>query len=185
MTKAMHRPKVKDLLFRVGDPQTSRSNGDMQIRCVKMTKDSQDDALILLNAFLREDEHYLASSEAYGDQGLPALKRALEAFIVHPVLGVVWLAYVGDEPTGVCVVSYAISTSIGGFVAKLDDVFIVPGMQRQGVATEMLLALGRQLKKEGVGRIDTSVYSQNHAAEAYYDKLGFKTLGEERLALVL
>jgi RimJ/RimL family protein N-acetyltransferase len=181
----MHQPKMKSSPFRVDEPQRSHSNGDVQVRCVKMTKDSRDDALILLNTFLREDEYYLASSEVYGDKGLPALKRALDTFILRPELGFVWLAYVDDVPTGVCVVSYAISTSIGGLVAKLDDVFIISEMQRQGVATEMLLALARQLRAEGVRRIDTSVYSDNRAAEAYYDKLGFKTLGEERLALVL
>jgi GNAT superfamily N-acetyltransferase len=155
------------------------------IHCIKMSADRQNDALHLLNTFLREDKHYLASSRAYGDEGVPALKRAIRAFLDHPELGFIWLAYVGDEPAGVCVVSYAISTSIGGLVAKLDDVFVANHLQRQGIASEMLIALAEQLRREGVRRIDTSVYTQNYDAERYYEKLGFKTLGEERLALVL
>jgi len=150
-----------------------------------MSEDCQKDALCLLNTFLREDKHYLASSRAYGDEGLPALKRAIRAFLDHPELGFIWLAYLGSKPAGVCVVSYAISTSIGGLVAKLDDVFVANDLQRQGIATEMLTALAEQLRREGVRRIDTSVYTQNYDAERYYEKLGFKTLGEERLALVL
>ena len=42
-----------------------------------MTKTRRADAQTLLNAFLREDDHYLETSSAYGDEGLPALKRAL------------------------------------------------------------------------------------------------------------
>lgn len=105
--------------------------------------------------------------------------------VEHPEFGFIWLAYVGSDAVGVCVVSYAISTSIGGWVAKLDDLFVATEMQRQGIATEMLRGLADELRDEGVRRIDTSVYSQNRNAERHYKQLGFKALGEERLALVL
>jgi GNAT superfamily N-acetyltransferase len=150
-----------------------------------MSERHRDDAVQLLDAFLRQDLHYLASSKAYGDRGSPALKRALKMFFQRPELGFVWLAYVDGDPAGVCVVCYAISTSIGGRVAKLDDVFVTESRQRQGVATAMLKSLAKKLRKEGVRRIDTSVYKRNRAGERYYHRLGFKPLDEERLALVL
>src|SRR5258708_27555541 len=90
----------------------------MKISCRKMTKTRRADAQALLNAFLREDEHYLETSGSYGDAGLPALKRALELFLRRSDLGFVWLGYAGDEPAAVCVVSYSISTSIGGVVSQ-------------------------------------------------------------------
>jgi GNAT superfamily N-acetyltransferase len=155
------------------------------VTCTKMTRTLQRDAVLLLNAFLRGDKHYLASSEAYGDHGLPALRRALSMFLKHPELGFVWLAYVDGDPAGVCVVCYAISTSIGGRVAKLDDVFVAKSRQRQGIATAMLNALANELRRKRVRRIDTSVYKRNRAGEKYYERLGFKPLNEERLALVL
>ena len=34
--------------------------------------------------FSREDEHYLASSQAYGDLGLQGLNNALDLFLEHP-----------------------------------------------------------------------------------------------------
>jgi GNAT superfamily N-acetyltransferase len=150
-----------------------------------MNEMHQKDAAQLLNTFLREDEHYLASSKAYGDKGVPALRQALRMFLRRPELGFVWLAYVDGNSVGVCVVCYAISTSIGGRVAKLDDVFVVQKRQRQGIATAMLKALTVELRREGVRRIDTSVYKRNRAGEQYYHRLGFKPLHEERLALVL
>jgi GNAT superfamily N-acetyltransferase len=152
---------------------------------MKMTARRQGDAMRLLNTFLRGDKHYLASSLAYGDRGLPALKRATRKFLRHPELGFVWLAYIGSEAVGVCVISFAISTSIGGLVAKLDDVFVMKKHQRQGVATQMLLALIAELRRKSVLRIDSGVYRKNRNAKKYYEALGFKSLGEERIALLL
>jgi GNAT superfamily N-acetyltransferase len=157
----------------------------MKLNFRKMTKTRRADAQALLNAFLSEDDHYLETSGSYGDGGLPALRRALELFLRRNDLGFVWLAYADGEPAGVCVVSYAISTSIGALVAKLDDVYVVPQLQRRGVGTLMMKALVQELKRKRVRRIDTSVHRGNSAAEDYYRKIGFAMLGEERLTLVL
>lgn len=150
-----------------------------------MTKTRRADAQALLNAFLREDEHYLETSSMYGDAGLPALKRALELFLRRSDLGFVWLAYADNEPAAVCVISYAISTSIGGLVAKLDDVYVAPHLHGRGVGTQMLKSLKQELKRKRVRRIDTSVHNGNDIAANYYKKNGFTMLGEERLTLLI
>jgi ribosomal protein S18 acetylase RimI-like enzyme len=157
----------------------------MKISCRRMTKTRRADAQALLNAFLREDEHYLETSGSYGDAGLPALKRALALFLRRSDLGFVWLAYADNGPAAVCVVSYAISTSIGGLVAKLDDVYVAPQLHGRGVGTEMLKSLIKELKRKRVRRIDTSVHSGNDVAEKFYRKNGFAMLGEERLTLLI
>ena len=76
--------------------------------------------------FLSADEHYLASSQAYGDLGLKGLNDALDLFLERPELGFVWMAYDENGVAGICVVCYAISTSMGSVVAKLDDVSVKP-----------------------------------------------------------
>jgi ribosomal protein S18 acetylase RimI-like enzyme len=157
----------------------------MKVSCRRMTATRQADAQALLNAFLREDEHYLETSGSYGDGGLPALKRALGLFLRRSDLGFVWLAYAGREPAAVCVVSYAISTSIGGLVAKLDDVYVAPQLHGRGVGTAMMKSLIVELKRKRVRRIDTSVHNGNDVAANYYKKNGFMMLNEERLTLVL
>jgi len=157
----------------------------VRISCKTMSAANADDAFVLLNSFLRNDTHYLSSSRSYGDRGPAALKRAIKLFLKRPGLGFVWLAYERNRPVGVCVVCHAISTSIGGLVAKLDDVFVIEEKQREGVATQMINALKCKLRKRHILRIDTSVYKRNRAAEKYYQHLKFKPLGEERLSLVL
>jgi len=140
------------------------------------------DAFQMLRAFLGEDEHYLASSSAYGDRGVVGLNDALDLFLEQPDLGFVWLAYDEKGLAGCCVICYAISTSMGAVVVKLDDVSVHPDRRGQGVGTAMLEQLKEQLRKESVARIDVAVHMQNPEARRFYEKFGFVALNEERLA---
>lgn len=155
------------------------------ITCRKMTAPDVTDAFSMLSDFLGGDEHYLASSAAYGDRGIQGLNDALYLFLEHPDLGFVWMAYDEDEVAGVCVICYAVSTSMGSLVAKLDDVSVKSERRGQGVGTELLVQLKEQLRKEGVSRIDVGVHLQNPEARRFYEKLGFVALNEERLACVI
>ena len=150
-----------------------------------MTAADVTDAFEMLRVFLREDEHYLASSEAYGDRGFQGLNDALDLFLEHPELGFVWLAYDEQGAAGVCVVCYAISTSMGAVVAKLDDVSVKMDRRAQGVGTGLLEQLKEQLRKELVTRIDVAVHLENPEARRFYEKLGFMALNEERMACVI
>jgi GNAT superfamily N-acetyltransferase len=155
------------------------------IECRRMTRETRDDAFALLRVFLGEDEFYLDSSNAYGAGGEESLSTAIDIFINRPELGFVWLAYEGIEPVAVCVVCFAVSTSIGGVVAKLDDVFVASGRQGQGIGTAHLESLKEELRAMNVKRIDTSVHLENPGARRFYERHGFRSLEEERLACVL
>ena len=142
-------------------------------------------AFSLLRAFLASDAHYRDSAEAYGDRGPEALGHALQLFLSRPELGFVWLALEAGAVVGCCVVCYAISTSAGAIVAKLDDVCVLPGREGLGIGTALLDDLKAELRSRGVRRIDTSCHLGNLRARDFYVRLGFRTLNEERLALVL
>jgi GNAT superfamily N-acetyltransferase len=159
------------------------------IACARMTTATRAQAQALLAGFLGADTHYLASSAAYGDGGAEALGRALDLFLMRPEIGYVWLAFADDGggrvAVGACVVCYAISTSRGSLVAKLDDVTVRDGWQGRGVGRAMLAALCDDLRERGAARIDTACHRDNEGAWRFYARLGFKPLDEERLALVL
>jgi ribosomal protein S18 acetylase RimI-like enzyme len=155
------------------------------ISCRKMTAESVADAYQMLSAFLGKDEHYLASSKAYGDRGLQGINDALDLFLERPELGFVWLAFDEQGIAAMCVVCYAISTSMGAVVAKLDDVSVKEDRRGQGVGTALLNQLKEQLRRESVTRIDVGVHLENPEARRFYEKLGFVALNEERLACVI
>ena len=142
-------------------------------------------AFSLLRAFLASDEHYRDSANAYGDRGPEALWHALRLFLLRPELGFVWLVLDAGTVVGCCVVCYAISTSAGSIVAKLDDVCVLPGREGQGTGTALIDSLKTELRSRGVRRIDTSCHLGNLRAREFYVRLGFRSLNEERLALVL
>jgi GNAT superfamily N-acetyltransferase len=150
-----------------------------------MTAGDVSDAFELLSAFLTEDEHYLASSKAYGDRGVKGLNDALDLFLEQPELGFVWMAYDENGIAGICVVCYAISTSMGAVVAKLDDVSVQATRRGQGIGTALVDQLKQQLSKESVMRIDVGVHLENPEARKFYERLGFVALNEERLACVI
>jgi ribosomal protein S18 acetylase RimI-like enzyme len=155
------------------------------ISCRKMRTADVRDAFELLGSFLSADEHYLASSKAYGDRGVKGLIDSLDIFLEHPELGFVWLAHDEGGVAGACVVCYAISTSIGAIVAKLDDVTVKRDRRGQGVGTAMLQQLKTQLRSESVARIDVAVHVDNPEAKRFYEKFGFVPLNEERLACLI
>ena len=155
------------------------------IKCRKMTAADVTDAFEMLRVFLREDEHYLASSAAYGDRGFKGLNDALDLFLERPELGFVWLAYDEAGVAGVCVVCYAISTSMGAVVAKLDDVSVKIDRRGQGVGTTLLEQLKEQLRRQLVTRIDVAVHLENPEAKRFYERVGFIALNEERMACVI
>ncbi|SRR6266496_746532 len=155
------------------------------ITCRKMTAPDVPDAFRMLSTFLREDEHYLASREAYGDRGLQGLNNALDLFLERPELGFVWLAYDDQGVAAICIVCYAVSTSMGSVVAKLDDVSVKKDRRGKGIGSRLLEELKQQLRKEFVTRIDVAVHLENPEARRFYEGLGFVALNEERLACVI
>jgi GNAT superfamily N-acetyltransferase len=150
-----------------------------------MTRQTAAAARALLAAFLDSDAHYRASAARYGDGGAAALDRAIDLFLDRPEIGFVWVAQVDGRAVGACVVCYAISTSRGTLVAKLDDVTVHPQWQGQGVGGAMLEALRSHLRGSGMSRIDCGCHRDNAGAWRFYERLGFIPLDEERLALLI
>ncbi len=150
-----------------------------------MTPATRPEAHALLAAFLEADPFYLANSGLYGDRGGNALDQALDLYLERPDLGFVWLAFDGDLAVAVCVISLAVSTSLGRLVAKLDDMFVADGYRGQGIGTALIMTLQDTLRQDGVGRIDTAVYADNPGADRFYTRLGFRSLREDRLTLLL
>lgn len=136
-------------------------------------------------AFLQQDPHYLEVACVYGDGGPEALRRALRLFVDKPELGFVWMARRRDEVVGCCVACFAISTSRGALVAKLDDVNVRPGLEGQGIGGAMLEGLKAELRRIGVGRIDTATHFDNPGARRFYERHGFASLREERMSCLL
>lgn len=145
-----------------------------------------DIAVTLLQLFLASDPHYQASSSIYGHKaGDEAVRGAVNLFLRYPQNGKVVLGFDETKAVSVCILNYAISTSTGSWVAKLDDVFVIPEYQGKGVGTAMLDYVKDVLLADGFSRIDCSFHKKNKAAAKFYAKVGFKPLNEEKISCLL
>ena len=155
------------------------------IICSRMLPRDLCAAAGLFCEFLGRDPHYHDVAAAYGDGGPEALGCALEMFLERPELGFVWIARRDSQIVGCCVVCFAISTSRGTLVAKLDDVNVRPGLEGQGVGSAMMEFLKEHLRGLGVTRIDTATHFDNPGARRFYERHGFASLREERMSCLL
>jgi ribosomal protein S18 acetylase RimI-like enzyme len=161
------------------------STARAELVCEVMTEATLPGALAVLMEFLKEDPHYLASSAVYGDAGSDATLAALRLFLERPELGLVYVARRADQVLAACVACYAISTSRGGLVVKLDDVSVKLAYAGQGIGGTMLEALKDHLRALGVSRIDCGCHRDNARAWRFYERHGFRPLHEERIACLL
>jgi GNAT superfamily N-acetyltransferase len=158
---------------------------DKVVACTRMSSEDVRAAEELFLGFLQQDPHYLDVASVYGDGGPEALRRALRLFVERPELGFVWMARRGAEVVGCCVACFAISTSRGAIVAKLDDVNVRPGLEGQGIGSAMIACLKEELRRMGVERIDTATHFDNPGARRFYERHGFASLREERMSCLL
>src|SRR5690606_6604950 len=110
---------------------------------------------------------------------------ALELFVKYPENGGAWLTLVNGEYVAVCIFSFAISTSVGDWVVKMDDVYVKEGYRGKGIGQKHIDSLKAYLKNVGIKRIDTSVHMDNADAKRFYQKAGFAPLPEEKLSCPL
>jgi GNAT superfamily N-acetyltransferase len=157
----------------------------MSLAFARMGAADREAASELFLAFLQSDPHYLDAAAAYGDGGPEALRRALDLFIDRPELGFVWMARRDGQVVACCVACFAISTSRGTLVAKLDDVNVRPGLEGQGIGSALIETLKAELRRAGATRIDTATHVDNPGARRFYERHGFAALREERLSCLL
>jgi GNAT superfamily N-acetyltransferase len=106
-----------------------------------------------------------------------ALSDALTLFVEREDFGFVWLAYAEDTCVGCCSVGYAIATDAGGLTAVLRDLYVLPEVRRQGVASAMLADLHKRLDAIGVRRID-ALMSPAPSLHAFLDANGYTARSE-------
>ncbi|HTJ27053.1 MAG TPA: GNAT family N-acetyltransferase [Candidatus Limnocylindria bacterium] len=112
------------------------------IECRTMAGAERLDAYALMKAF-RSDE--------------AALGDALALFVDRPDYGFVWLAYDDGIPAACVSVSFAISTSSGGLIAQLRDLWVVPERRRRGIGSALLATLHGRLDQLDVTAIEATL----------------------------
>ena len=72
--------------------------------------------------------------------------------------------------------------SHGVDLAYIEELFVVPGARRQGIARDLLAGAKEFAKSKGLSAVSLNVWGINKEAIAAYDALGFETV-YQRMAL--
>jgi ribosomal protein S18 acetylase RimI-like enzyme len=114
----------------------------------------------------------LAQSEGEGKSSFneEAIKR--DVLGTHAHCGI-WLAEAGHQPAGFLMAypGYDMLSASTGW--HLGDLWVEPGFRRQGIATQLVLALASQAKVHGSQWISLTRLKSNREAKSFYTKLGF------------
>lgn len=90
----------------------------------------------------------------------------------------VLVAEVEEKVVGMAFYFYNFSTFLMKPGIYLEDLFVLPGYRRQGIATALLIALARQAVEQGCGRLEWSVLDWNESAIAFYKRIGAVLMDE-------
>lgn len=140
---------------------------------------------VLLTSFINSDVVGAHRDVYGGDADASAVDRALALFLEHPNMGFVWIAREGSALVGLAVVCLAVSTNIGGLVAKLPDVVVAASQRGRGIGALLMTSLADELRAAKVRRIDLGVHDDNSGARRFYERLGFAANHEIGMSLVL
>ncbi len=79
----------------------------------------------------------------------------------------------GETPVGYVLYTFNYSVWTAARGIFIEDIWVVPGERRGGVARALMQALAQECTAKGYRRIDLNVLDWN-PARAFYEKLGFK-----------
>lgn len=111
--------------------------------------------------------------------------KGLACIINNPEMGSILVARQVDKPVGMVNLLFTVSTAQGGPVALLEDMVVATALRNSGLGSQLIEKAIELAKFRGCKRITLLTDQNNHAAQGFYAKFGFKpsTMLPLRLAL--
>lgn len=99
--------------------------------------------------------------------------NGLQTIIMNPDIGIILLARIDNKIVGMVNILYTVSTALGGRVAILEDMVVLPEQRSLGIGSDLLNAAITTARNSGCLRITLLTDSDNETAHAFYEKQGF------------
>jgi ribosomal protein S18 acetylase RimI-like enzyme len=115
----------------------------------------------------------LFSQEAEFEDDGSAQQTGLLAIINNPDLGIILLARHNNNVVAMVSLLFSISTALGGRVAMLEDMVVLPEQRGFGIGSELLTAAIKTARESGCQRLTLLTDSDNEIAQGFYEKHGF------------
>ena len=107
----------------------------------------------------------------------PGRQRAgLDMIVYNPAVGEIFIAKnKGDGSIcGMVSLLYTVSTALGGEVALLEDMFVLPEFRRCGLGSMLVSEAVEHARQKGLLRISLLTDNDNHSAISFYKAMNFE-----------
>jgi GNAT superfamily N-acetyltransferase len=113
--------------------------------------------------------------EFYGedpsDEGLRTMASTL---IADPGQGALFIARDGDSAVGFAAMDWKWSSLRGARMGFLEDLFVAPDARGGGIADALIEACAEACRERGMPALEWMTATDNHRAQAVYDRVGAK-----------
>lgn len=127
----------------------------------------------------------LFSQEADFTPDFDAQSRGLTQIISDPEIGTILVARKNEQVLGMVNLLYTVSTALGGRVALLEDMVVLPGFRNSGLGSSLLEQAIQTAGLNGCKRITLLTDSVNESAQHFYQRHGFTASAMTPFRLVL
>lgn len=125
-----------------------------------------------LPALLRLMKEFYLDQQMHFDREIAS--ATVTQLLRHPQLGSVMLIFVGDKLAGYFVLTFCFSLEFHGRWALLDELYVLPPFQRQGIGHAVIALAQSTCRKEKIPVLRLEVGHGNPEAQALYRDTGFK-----------
>ena len=114
------------------------------------------------------------------DASAEQLSGVLEKIVADAAWGFVLLARENGRIVGIAYVATILSAEHCGFVAWLEELYVMPSHRSRGIGTALIVAMIERVRRAGIVAIDLEIDAGHSRAESLYRRLGFRPLNRSR-----
>lgn len=119
----------------------------------------------------------------YAHDGLIFDARVEEAIreLLHvPGWGCFWVIEAASEEVGYVVLTFGFDHEFGGRIGVVTDFYLVPSARGQGIGTQVLHLVAEKARAMELKRIELVVLEHNPEGRRFYERAGFRPVGERQ-----
>jgi ribosomal protein S18 acetylase RimI-like enzyme len=125
-----------------------------------------------VNLLLSLMQAYYAHDQIPFDEA--AARLALAGLIENEQFGRTWTIWVGEDLAGYTALTLGFSLEFGGRDAYIDEIYLRPNFQGQGLGRQTIQFLTEACRQLEVKALHLEVEHENAAARAFYHRVGFE-----------
>jgi GNAT superfamily N-acetyltransferase len=102
-----------------------------------------------------------------------AQERGLRAIVTNPDVGIILVARHNEKVIGMVNMLFTVSTALGGRVALLEDMVVLPSQRGSGIGSRLLNAAISTAREHHCQRMTLLTDNDNTTAHGFYERHGF------------